>query len=218
MPNPMTTPPRMTAVFEYDLKSHPGNPFHTDTPFGRPLVLELGDFSEADCEAVAEDRGTAMTANPFADLCADPALLAEAVEVLEEILSVDPFEAPLAAANAEQRAADLITALLALLARIAAQEAQIKGLRQAMTDADNDVILAHEARKDAETALAAERAKVAKLVEAGKALGLREIVAGWNGEGKEKPYTPHPAHLRATIKTTCGAVYALDTAITEASQ
>lgn len=71
---------------------------------------------------------------------------------------------------------------------------------------------------ESETALAAERAKTAKLVEAGKALGLREIVAGWNGEGKEKPYIPHPAHLWATIKTTCGAVYALDAAITEASQ
>ena len=86
MPHPMTDKPRMTAVFEYDLKQHPGNPFHTDTPFGRPLVLQPGDFSEVDCEAVAEDRGTANP-TPYADLCADPALLAEAVEVLRDAVA-----------------------------------------------------------------------------------------------------------------------------------
>ena len=82
-------------------------------------------------------------------------------------------------------AADLITALLA---RIAAREAQIKGLEQHVADllADQecgcgydkptDVCLGHlplhrktVARAEAaETALDAERAKVAKLVEAGK--------------------------------------------------
>jgi hypothetical protein len=32
---------------EHDLAKHKGNPFFVDTPFGRPLVLELGDYSEA---------------------------------------------------------------------------------------------------------------------------------------------------------------------------
>lgn len=35
--------PLMTAVFAHDLRSHAGNPFHADTPFGRPVTLVLGD-------------------------------------------------------------------------------------------------------------------------------------------------------------------------------
>jgi hypothetical protein len=55
--------------------------------------------------------------------------------------------------------------------------------------------------------------KVAALVEAVRRLGLRELVAGWNGEDREKPYTPHPSGLGVTLKTTCGVVYAIDAAL-----
>lgn len=60
---------------------------------------------------------------------------------------------------------------------------------------------------------AARVPEVAALIEAATALGVRAMVAGWNGEGREHPYTPHPSRLGATIKTTCGAVYALDAAL-----
>ena len=72
-------------------------------------------------------------------------------------------------------------------------------------------------------ALQSQAARIAEL-EAGldclvnaKALsGVRELVAGWNGERRpEGPYTErHPARLGATLpKTNCGAVYALDDAM-----
>ena len=54
---------------------------------------------------------------------------------------------------------------------------------------------------------------VEALVKAVEKLGLRELVAGWNGENKDKPYAPHPPSLGATIKTTCGVVYEIDAAI-----
>lgn len=60
---------------------------------------------------------------------------------------------------------------------------------------------------------AARVTEIAALIEAATALGVRAMVAGWNGEGREHPYTPHPSRLGATIKTTCGAVYALDAAL-----
>ena len=60
---------------------------------------------------------------------------------------------------------------------------------------------------------AARVPEIAALIEAASALGVRDMVAGWNGEGREHPYTPHPASLWAKINTTCGAVYALDAAL-----
>lgn len=56
------------------------------------------------------------------------------------------------------------------------------------------------------------------LVEAKTLSGVRGLVAGWNGEGKPgSPYPRHPSNLGATLpKTTCGAVYELDEALTRA--
>lgn len=92
-----------------------------------------------------------------------PADLAEAGEVLDEIRRVDPFENPLAASEAEQRAADTITALIA---RLAAQEAQIKGLEAERDDAVVKRAAWELEAKTLEPALVAERAKTARLVEA----------------------------------------------------
>lgn len=59
------------------------------------------------------------------------------------------------------------------------------------------------------------RAALRALVEAKALQGVREIVAGWNGEGREDgPYPRHSDKLGATLpKTNCGAVYALDEAL-----
>ena len=54
---------------------------------------------------------------------------------------------------------------------------------------------------------------VQALVKAVEKLGLRELVAGWNGENKDEPYAPHSPRLGATIKTTCGVVYEIDAAL-----
>lgn len=53
------------------------------------------------------------------------------------------------------------------------------------------------------------------LAEARALSGVRKLVAGWNGEGREDgPYTRHPDELGATLpKTNCGAIYQLDDAI-----
>jgi hypothetical protein len=55
--------------------------------------------------------------------------------------------------------------------------------------------------------------RVRALVEAVTRLGLRVLVAGWNGEGRDTPYQPHPPRTRVTIPTTCGVVYAIDAAL-----
>lgn len=62
-----------------------------------------------------------------------------------------------------QLQAKILAIPAAALPAATAQAAQIAGLRQAMTDADNDVILAHEARKEAEAKAAALRERVARL-------------------------------------------------------
>lgn len=57
------------------------------------------------------------------------------------------------------------------------------------------------------------------LVNAKALAGVREQVAGWNGEHlpEDKRHGAHPAKLGATLpKTNCGAVYALDDAMTRA--
>lgn len=70
--------------------------------------------------------------------------------------------------------------------------------------------------------LIAENAKLRKalseLVNAQALSGVRSLVAGWNGENLPEPHTSrHPPRLGATLpKTDCGAVYALDEAMTAA--
>lgn len=54
-------------------------------------------------------------------------------------------------------------------------------------------------------------AALAQLLEAVDALGLRQLVAGWNGENRsDGPYEPHPPKLGVTLRTNAGHVYALD--------
>lgn len=50
------------------------------------------------------------------------------------------------------------------------------------------------------------------LVDAKALSGVRNQVAGWNGEGRDEPHKErHPSRLGATLpKTNCGAVYELD--------
>lgn len=55
-----------------------------------------------------------------------------------------------------------------------------------------------------------------RLVNAKALAGVRELVAGWNGENRpDGPYAErHPSRLGATLpKTDCGAVYELDEAM-----
>lgn len=63
------------------------------------------------------------------------------------------------------------------------------------------------------------REALCHLVNARALAGVRELVAGWNGENlPDGPYRErHPARLGATLpKTNCGAVYELDEAMQEA--
>ncbi len=61
-------------------------------------------------------------------------------------------------------------------------------------------------------------AALSALVNAKALSGVREMVAGWNGENRpEGPFlSRHPARLGAVIRTNCGAVYDLDEAMTNA--
>ena len=73
---------------------------------------------------------------------------------------------------------------------------------------------------DAYTTLRAEnealRQALSNLVNAKALAGVRNQVAGWNGEGRpDGPFKErHPIRLGATLpKTNCGAVYELDEAM-----
>lgn len=59
------------------------------------------------------------------------------------------------------------------------------------------------------------RKALAAIVNAEALAGVRDLVAGWNGENREDgPYRRHPPKLGATLpKTTCSAIYALDEAL-----
>lgn len=59
------------------------------------------------------------------------------------------------------------------------------------------------------------REALERLVNARALSGVRDLVAGWNGEGRaDGPYERHPKRLGATLpKTNCGAVYELDEAM-----
>lgn len=51
---------RMTCVFECDVRSYKGNPFHASTPFGKPVVVSDSDLAaEHDMQ---EDRADALAA------------------------------------------------------------------------------------------------------------------------------------------------------------
>ena len=40
-----------TIVFEFDLRKIKGNPFDVETPFGKPMVISIGNqLSESDAE------------------------------------------------------------------------------------------------------------------------------------------------------------------------
>ena len=65
---------RMTAVFACDLRKFNGNPFHQDTPFGRPITTCIGDALEPDpmadarvkalVEALRDIEGRSRPFNP----------------------------------------------------------------------------------------------------------------------------------------------------------
>ena len=57
----MTQSPRyerfFTVVFKGDIRERGGNPFHVDTPFGRPHAITMGD-ALAELEELADDGET----------------------------------------------------------------------------------------------------------------------------------------------------------------
>ena len=44
---------RMTCVFDCDVRSIKGNPFHLETPFGRPIIIDDGNLA-VECEQLRE--------------------------------------------------------------------------------------------------------------------------------------------------------------------
>lgn len=57
----------------------------------------------------------------------------------------------------------------------------------------------------------------AELVASVQRLGIRNLVAGWNGENqKDGPYDHHPSDLGVNLKTNCGIIYAIDDALRKA--
>ena len=82
-----------------------------------------------------------------------------------------------------------------------------------------DVFIKYEtALKAAEQRIEELDARLRAVTEAKALAGVRKLVAGWNGEDRpEGPHTErHPARLGARIETNCGAIYALDEALTNA--
>jgi hypothetical protein len=92
--------------------------------------------------------------------------------------------------------------------------------RAAELKSEPDRSTARERMRAAEARVTALEAALQRLVDARALSGVREIVAGWNGEGRpEGPYPRHDARLGAQLpKTNCGAVYELDEAMRAARQ
>ncbi len=82
-----------------------------------------------------------------------------------------------------------------------------------------ETILRRE-RDEAFAVLAEIRASAIALVEAIERLGLRVLVAGWNGEGRPiaERFGPHPDELCVNLPTNCGTVYAIDKATVAARE
>lgn len=124
---------------------------------------------------------------------------------------------------------DLITPeQTAAIARVEAAEAErdhdLMG-REGMADTDarltdaianmESALTASRAESALTTSRATLRAALDRLVNAKALSGVRELVAGWNGEDRPEPHKErHPKKLGATLpKTNCGAVYDLDEAM-----
>lgn len=132
----------------------------TDNPFAA-LLRDVPRYDPWGCrlsgvEAISEDETMLVLSDVLAVLAAAvPDDLAEAEKVLERLSIMSD--------TTSHRACGVITALLA---RIAAQEA-VNRAQVEVIEKQADTIIRINARAEAaETALAAERAKVAKLVEA----------------------------------------------------
>lgn len=109
----------------------------------------------------------------------------------------------------------------ALLAQAAEVEKLTARLAFSLDEGTSWAVKAGLATRQRDKALAALKASeeaLSALVNARALKGVREVVAGWNGEGRaDGPYQRHDARLGATLpKTNCGAVYELDEAMTAA--
>lgn len=183
--------------------------------------VKADDYHTLLALATAQAAGIERHEKVIAALAAAvPADLAEAAGYLLPTLQKGP-EYVYRFVDTDNRAADLITALLA---RIAAQEAQMRESAMQELASLGQAQEAYEAQKAAETALAAERAKVAKLVEALTPSG--ETKAAYMGEfsipfptvdadGNEVMLRPNVPWT--TIKETMAAIRAR-AAITEVGQ
>ena len=60
------------------------------------------------------------------------------------------------------------------------------------------------------------REALGALVSAVDRLEIRSLVAGWNGEGRDAPYSRHHDRLGVTLLTNCGQVYAIDEEVEKA--
>ncbi len=70
LPKKSLPPQGCTIFFECDIRQFKGNPFHVETPFGRPVTIAVGDvFEERDrledeleqTERYLEDHSEART-------------------------------------------------------------------------------------------------------------------------------------------------------------
>jgi hypothetical protein len=70
---------------------------------------------------------------------------------------------------------------------------------------------------NAALAMVSARTMLDRTLKAIEPLGLRTLVAGWNGEGRDGgPYARHPDQLGVTLPTTAGVVYRLDAIASQA--
>lgn len=94
--------------------------------------------------------------------------------------------------------------------------AAVLALRLELYDANCKVDEAAEALAASEAKRKDAEERLSNLVNAKALAGVRDLVAGWNGENRpDGPYAErHPPRLGATLpKTDCGAVYELDEAM-----
>lgn len=76
-----------TLIFRGDLTKFRSNPFHVDTPFGRPIACGLGSaFDEVEDKLAAVESFEAFAAK-VADLALNPPKDGDEVATLERLIS-----------------------------------------------------------------------------------------------------------------------------------
>jgi hypothetical protein len=121
--------PKMTAVFDFDLRQYQGNPHHADTPFGKPVILAMGDELTA---AQARIEKQVRFLKIARDEAGEALARAEQAEAEVERLKADQAQGREDYTALMQRHDEQLIACQIAIDQAKAAEAEVKRLREAI--------------------------------------------------------------------------------------